>query len=335
MEPYETRLLYRVAKAYYEDDLTQEEIGDRFALSRVKVCRLLNRARASGIVRISVSLPGAGCGDLERRLEQRFGLREAVIAPRTSRLPLLERLGAAAASLFTRAVRGREVVGITWGGTLRAFVESLPRLQLPELRVVQIIGGLGSMDTGVNGAELTRRLAERCGARPRMIQAPGIVASREVRTALLADPQVAEAIELGKQADVLLVTIGVPARTPALLGPGALLKPGELEGLVKRGAVGDIAFRYFDAAGRYLETELDERVVGLDAQALARIPRRIAVAGGPEKAAGIRAALQGGLVNVLVTDEETAESLLAGAPGRDHGTRASGDEQPGSGTGSA
>jgi DNA-binding transcriptional regulator LsrR (DeoR family) len=314
MEPYEARLLYRVAQAYYEDDLTQEEIGDRFGLSRVKVCRLLNRARDAGIVRISVSLPGSGCGDLERALEQRYGLREAVIAPRSSRLPLLDRLGGAAASLFTRAVRGSEVVGLTWGGTLRAFVESLPRLELPELRVVQIIGGLGSVDTGVNGAELTRRLAERCGARPRMIQAPGIVASPEVRAALLADPQVAEAIELGTRADLILVTIGVPARTPALLSPGALLKPAELEAVVSRGAVGDIAFRFFDAEGRYLETELDDRVVGLDAQALARIPRRIAVAGGPEKVAGIRAALKGGLVNVLVTDEESAEALLAGAP---------------------
>ncbi|HTP26287.1 MAG TPA: sugar-binding transcriptional regulator [Anaeromyxobacteraceae bacterium] len=314
MEPYEARLLYRVAQAYYEDDLTQEEIGDQFGLSRVTICRLLNRAREAGIVRISVSLPGSGCGDMERALERRYGLREAVVAPRTTRLPLLERLGSAAASLFTRAVKGCEVVGISWGGTLRAFVESLSRLELPELRVVQIIGGLGSMDAGINGAELTRRLAERCGARPRMIQAPGIVASPDVRAALLADPQVAEAIELGKQADVALVTVGVPARTSAILGPSALLKPEELEVVVRKGGVGEIAFRFFDSKGRYLETELDERVVGLDAKALARIPLRIAMAGGPEKLAAIGAALQGGLVNVLVTDEESAEALLAGVP---------------------
>jgi len=311
---YEARLLYRVARAYYEDDLTQEEIADRFGLSRVKVCRLLGRAREAGIVRISVRLPGSGCGDLERALERRFGLREAVIAPRAPRLSILDRIGAAAASLFARTVRGSETIGLTWGNSLRAFVESLPRLELPDVRIVQIIGGLGSVDAGVNGAELTRRLAERCGARPRIIQAPGIVASREVKAALLADPQVAEAIDLGTRADLAIVGIGVPELTPALLGPGALLQRGEVDALLRRGAVGDIAFRHFDAGGRYLETDLDERVVGLDARALAAIPRRIGVAGGPEKTAAIGAALKGRLVDVLVTDEDTAVSLMAGNP---------------------
>ncbi len=311
---YEARLLYRVARAYYEDDLTQEEIADRFGLSRVKVCRLLGRAREAGIVRISVRGPGSGCGDLERALERRFGLREAVIAPRAPRLSILDRIGAAAASLFTRTVRGSETIGLTWGNSLRAFVESLPRLELPDVRIVQIIGGLGSVDAGVNGAELTRRLAERCGARPRIIQAPGIVASREVKAALLADPQVAEAIDLGTRADLAIVGIGVPELTPALLGPGALLQRGELDALLRQGAVGDIAFRHFDAGGRYLETDLDERVVGLDARALAAIPRRIGVAGGPEKTAAIGAALKGRLVDVLVTDEDTAVSLMAGNP---------------------
>jgi DNA-binding transcriptional regulator LsrR (DeoR family) len=311
---YEARLLYRVARAYYEDDLTQEEIADRFGLSRVKVCRLLNRARDAGIVRISVRLPGSGCGDLERALERRFGLREAVIAPRAPRLSILDRIGAAAASLFARTVRGNETIGLTWGNSLRAFVESLPQLELPDVRIVQIIGGLGSFDAGVNGAELTRRLAERCGARPRIIHAPGIVASREVKAALLADPQVAEAIDLGTRADLAIVGIGVPELTPALLGPGALLQRGELDALLGRGAVGDIAFRHFDAGGRYLETDLDERVVGLDARALAAIPKRIGVAGGPEKTAAIGAALKGRLVDVLVTDEDTAVSLMAGNP---------------------
>jgi DNA-binding transcriptional regulator LsrR (DeoR family) len=125
---------------------------------------------------------------------------------------------------------------------------------------------------------------------------------------------VAEAIDLGTRSDLAIVGIGVPALTPALLGPNALLQRGELDALLRRGAVGDIAFRHFDADGRFLETDLDERVVGLDARALAAIPRRIGVAGGPAKTAAIGAALKGRLVDVLVTDEDTAVSLMAGDP---------------------
>jgi DNA-binding transcriptional regulator LsrR (DeoR family) len=54
--------------------------------------------------------------------------------------------------------------------------------------------------------------------------------------------------------------------------------------------------------------------VGLDPRALAAIPKRIGVAGGPEKTAAIGAALKGRLVDVLVTDEDTAASLVAGTP---------------------
>ncbi len=309
--PHEERLLYKIARAYYGDDLTQGEIAGRLGLSRVKVCRLLARAREEGVVRISIQAPSGGCGELEEKLERRFDLAEAVLAPRDPSRSLEERLGEAAAAFFTRSLRGDEVIGLTWGHTLRAFVAAVPRLDLPRLTVVQLIGGLGSVAAGVNGSELTRRLAERCGARPRILQAPGVVASAEVKGALLADREVAETLALGARADLVLLGVGEPRQTAARLGPEALLPTESLEALVDGGAVGDLALRHFDAAGRPVVTELDGRVVGVEAAALAAVPRRVAVAGGPAKVGAIRAALRGGLVNVLVSDEETAEALLA------------------------
>ena len=314
----EERLLYKIARAYYDDDLTQGEIARRLGLSRVKVCRLLARAREEGVVRISIQAPGAACANLERELERRFGLSEAVLAPADPSQPLEQRLGEAAAEFFARSLRGDEVVGLTWGNTLRAFVAALPRLDLPRLTVVQLIGGLGSVAAGVNGSELTRLLAERCGARPRILQAPGVVASPEVKAALLADREVAETLALGSRADLIVVGVGAPQHTSAALGPGALLSRQELDALVARGAVGDIALRHYDAAGRHLESELDGRVVGVDPAALAAVPRRVAVAGGPAKVAALRAALAGGLVHVLVSDEDTATALLAAATASVH-----------------
>jgi DNA-binding transcriptional regulator LsrR (DeoR family) len=69
-----TKLLYRIARAYYENDLTQEQIGKRFGLSRIKVSRLLRRAREEGIVQITVVSPLASHADLEGQLEARYGL---------------------------------------------------------------------------------------------------------------------------------------------------------------------------------------------------------------------------------------------------------------------
>ena len=305
----EARLLYKIARAYYEDDATQERIAKRFGLSRPKVSRLLQQARDAGVVRISVERPEGGCPDLERELENRFELDEVVLAPR-DRTPFLDRLGAAAAVYFARMVQPGYVVGLSWGTSLRAFASELPRLDVPKVTVVQLLGGLGSLESGVNGAELTRRVAERCGGRPRIIQAPGVVATRAVKAALLSDPEVEQALELGQRADVAVVGIGIPRDTSALFGPDGLLTRKELDAVIGKRAVADICLRYFDAEGRAVATDLDERVLGIELPALLAIPRRVAVAGGPEKVQAIRGALKGRLVNVLVSDEDTARALL-------------------------
>jgi DNA-binding transcriptional regulator LsrR (DeoR family) len=59
-----------------------------------------------------------------------------------------------------------------------------------------------------------------------------------------------------------------------------------------------------------MRSDLDDRVVGIDPDTLRKIPRRIGIAGGDGKHAAIRAAVRGGWVNVLLTDAQTAASLL-------------------------
>ena len=72
-------LLYKIAKAYYEDALTQDQIGKRFGLSRIKVSRLLQQARQSRVVQITITPPADSFGDLERDLERAYGLDEVVV----------------------------------------------------------------------------------------------------------------------------------------------------------------------------------------------------------------------------------------------------------------
>jgi DNA-binding transcriptional regulator LsrR (DeoR family) len=77
------------------------------------------------------------------------------------------------------------------------------------------------------------------------------------------------------------------------------------------GAVGDVCLRFYDAQGRPVETELDSRVVGITREQLAAARRQMGVVGGSRKHNAIRAAVTGGLVDVLATDQETAAALMA------------------------
>jgi len=306
-----TKLLFKIARAYYEDDLTQEQIGKRFGLSRIKISRLLRRAREEGIVQISVVSPLASHADLEGHLEARYGLDEAIVVSPAGldSTEVARSLGPAAAACLVRRLQGDEVVALTWGTTLLAVVDALPVQHWPQMRVVQMLGGLGQPEADVYGADLARRMAEAFGAKLRLIPSPGIVSSRAVRDALLADLQISDTLALGASADVALVGIGRPTPGSVVVQSG-ILTPGALEALQARGAIGDIALRFFDADGRPVTHEVDERIIGPTLAQIREIPRVIGVAGGADKVDVIRAALRGGLLDVLVTDEDSAVKLL-------------------------
>ena len=207
---HDERLLYRIARAYYEDNLTQQEIAGRFGLSRVKVSRLLGRAREAGIVQISITAPPSSDADLERRIESQYGLKEAVVikAPAGDSHDVVAELGPAVATYLTRCLQGNETVAVSWGSTLLSIVDCLPALVMPDVRIVQMIGVLGEVEARVHGAELTRRMAQALGARPRLLHAPGIVKDSIVRDALVNDPQVSGTLALAAKADIAVVGIG-------------------------------------------------------------------------------------------------------------------------------
>jgi len=311
-DPEFRRLLFKIAKAYYDDGLTQQQISERLGLSRVRVSRLLRAARDERIVQITIAPLQESNTDLERRLEETYGLKEALVVtcsgPDTS--AIVSQLGPVAAACLTRCLQGGEVVALSWGTAVLSVVNALPPMDLPNVRVVQFLGGLGELEAETHGAELARRMAQALGAKPRLIHAPGIVKDKIVRDALVMDPQVADTLELAGRADVALVGIGVFEPGSTLLAGGGTLAEEEVRELKARGVAGDIALQFFDADGRKVDHPINNRIVGTDIGKIKAIPRVMGVAGGLEKLPAIHAALRGGLINVLVTDEQTALRLL-------------------------
>lgn len=306
-------LLYKIATAYYEDGFTQDQIGKRFGLSRIKVSRLLQQARQSRVVQITIVAPPGSYGDRERELEQAYGLDEVVIcAAGSSRADTAAELGMAGANYLARCLNEQRVIAISWGSTLLALIEALAPHNLPDLRVVQMLGGLGRVESETYGADLTLRMAQMLGAKARLMPSPGIVGSQMVRDALLQDANIAETLGLAERADLAIVGIGVPDRDTVLY-QSQILTDKEIEELRVLGAVGDIALRFFDRDGRPIDHPINDRIIGLDLAQMKRIPRVLGISGGEGKFEVIRGALRGHLVDVMITDDTTAELLLADA----------------------
>src|SRR5262245_52525157 len=325
----ELRLMAKVARMYYTQGLRQMEICERLNIHQSTVSRVLKRAEREGIVRITVSLPSGTHTEIEDALQSRYGLDEAVVVDcLEDDAQISHDLGAAAAFYVENTLRPSDVVGISsWSAALLEMVKAMhPSQRFKNTRVVQVLGGVGSPNAEVHATQVTRRLADLIGGEATLLPAPGVVGSRGARDVLLKDRFVREALDLFRKVTVALVGIGATEPSRALASSGNIFSPQELKLLAGKGAVGDICLRFFDAEGRPIAGELNDRVISMELDRLRAMRRVVGVAGGRRKTNAIRGALTGKLVNVLITDLDTAQSLMAdrveGAASKRAGARA-------------
>ncbi|WP_433478735.1 sugar-binding transcriptional regulator [Spirillospora sp. CA-142024] len=307
------RLMTRVARLYHEQGMRQPQIAEELRISQSRVSRLLKQAAELGIVRTIVVPPAGVFTDLEETLQARYGLRDiAIVDVEGEGEEVLPALGAATAVYLETTLMESDRVGISsWSATLLATVEAMrsrPGGRFSE-QVVQLVGGVGDPKVQVQATRLMGRLADITGAEPVFISAPGVVGNRAARDAIVADPKVADVIATWDRLTVALVGIGSLEPSPLLRESGNIFSAEEQEELRRLGGVGDISLHFFDEDGTLLNTNLDERVIGIAPDAFRGIPRRIAAAGGHRKYAAIRAALRGGWIDVLITDLGVARRL--------------------------
>ncbi len=304
--------LGQVARLYYEDELTQGEIADLLGLQRVKVTRMLAEARRTGVVTITINTEQDHTFITEeRRLAERFGLVRCWLSAtsdtstRTSSA-MARTGGRALTDLLSTATT--VVVGLS--RAVVAAAREMPVLTTARNPAVIPLGGSwGRSCDGMSPHELATVVAHKAGGTSRSYPAPMLAGSLASARAFLSDPSVSEALDITRRADTLVVGVGeTPGGPNSLLA--SLISDDDVSDLLAKGAVGDVCARYFDAAGTPIPSEVDARVVGIDLDELTTIPRRIGIAYGPRKLRSLRAALEGGILNGLVTDVRTARALL-------------------------
>lgn len=310
------RLMSKVSTLYYLRDLNQRQIADRLHLSRPKVSRLLQTARDRDIVQISVASPENNFIDLESEFEDRFDLDEVLITPSgpadsTGDTTFLkQQIGGAAANYLRRTVQEGDVLGITWGTTLQAMMQSLQPVETTDVHVVQTLGGVGPPEAEAHAADLSRRLARLLDGRLAALPTPGIVDSAEVREVLLSDRHTQAALELFPKLTTAYVGIGALSTNP-IFDDDPAVSDQTYDDLVTSDAVGDIALRFFDANGDMVDTPVHDRLIGITLEHLDDTDCVVGVAGGPQKINAIHGALRGHLIDVLITDHTTATEIAA------------------------
>ena len=308
-----SELLSDVAEMYYEDGLTQSEIADTVGVTRSAISRMLTEARERGIVEIRIIRPLRFDSALESALSERFDIPSIHVLKWTQRDQievLRNRLGKAAARKLEEILKPNITIGVPWGTTVTATIEALEVNAFSGARVVQLIGVLGSSSHAYNGQALVEQLARKLGGEAVYLYTPGIVENADMARALLNNPDIRQAIEVGRACDIALLGVGTTDPDFSSLYLGGHISQEDLTYLRANGAVGDISGYFFDRNGELLDIEFHDRLVGISAEDLLRIPTRIGMAGGPTKAEALLGALRSQFINILITDSLTAEEIL-------------------------
>jgi len=308
------RLMTKIARMYYLQNIRQAQITERLNLHQSTVSRLLKKAVDAGIVRISIAAQSGIHIDLEEALETRFNLKQAVVVDSvsTSEEQLARDLGSAAAYLLEGFVRGRQTIGISsWSAALLEMINSLhPTSDGEGTRIVQILGGMGNADAQMHATYLAERLARLVGGSAVLLPAPGITNSAKAKDVLMREQYVQAAVKLWDSLDTVIVGIGALEPSRMLVSSGNFFTKDERADLMKQGAVGDICLHYFNSAGEPITTPLSSRVIGMSLAQLKGVKHRIGVAGGRRKLDAILGALNGHWIDILVIDRATARALL-------------------------
>lgn len=314
------RFLIKAAELYYRDGLSQQEIAQKLHTSRTSISRALIQARNEGYVQIRIQYPEQSNLGLERELEEKYGLTEALIAVPTYDQSSDQEVAFQAVDYTLRVLKKNMVLGMTWGRAMHGFVEQLAqdeRLRSLSFRNVKIVPFLGtpgvtqldSWDATTYSNTLATKVGNLLHCASYNLSAPMYVDGEKEKELIEGIDEISKVLHMAETADMALIGIGSMQKDSSIIKAGIRTEE-EYKELMQKGAVGEIVGRIYDKNGQTVDEDLQRKMIGISLDKIAKIPVRVGISYGKDKIEAIKGAIAGGLVNVLVTDVPTAELLL-------------------------
>ena len=304
-------LLADVAELYYVNKKSQAEIAAKIGFTRSMVSRMLTEARELGLVKIQIKRPYNLDNELTTAFRNKYNLKQAAVVTVPAGQSLLSSLGKIAARILIKSLHCNTILGTSWGTAISATVEEIsPPYPLSGIKVVQLLGAVGTRLHQFNGVSIVHRLKEKLDAEGIYMNAPYLVENEEVASLLKKNRDVRETLAYCNKSDIALLGIGSTDTDSSPYYLAGFITEAELNSIQNSGAVGDVCGLFFDKSGRMCCPEFNDHTVGISYKNLMKIPDRIGVAGGPAKIKPLAGALNGGLINILVTDSVTAQAVL-------------------------
>ncbi len=302
---YEESLMIKIAWYYYFENMTQQSVANMLGISRMRVIKLLEKARQTGIIQFRLRKDGEKRMTLERSLMDTYGLKDAFIVPAAVNKSQVNAVIAEAASMYiAERLTENSFINMGYGDTPSRILNNLATLAESPITCVSLTGGVSYYLPDTRSNVFNAKL--------HLIPTPLLASSKEMADAMRHEASVTEISRMISLAQLTVVGIGAMHETATIFKSG-ILNRNDFLYLQMQGAVGDLLSHFIDGEGRLIETPLEERLISTSLDKLKELQNVIGVAAGDVKVNAIRAALRGGYLDVLITDDQTANQLVAAA----------------------
>ena len=298
----------------YEEGLSKTDTAGRLGISRVTLGKLLEEAKAEGMIKFEI-IDVRGQMKLlqvEREMCERFGLKDIKLVDTVSsdEEAAMKRIAAEGAAYVSRILRSDMRIGLTWGRTLSNMIHELkPDAHVTNLTVYTLVGG-ASTSSNFQPNLLAQQFIEKYDGQAVIMTAPFMCRQESLCAEIKKEPSIADILRASRDVDITLVGIGEEPEKDAERLSDYPFDRDMIQQLVMAHAVGDICGNFFDIDGKLCDTPLRNRIVSIDISELPSHKQVIGMGGGSKKVRSIYGALCGGYLDVLITDLETAMKVL-------------------------
>ncbi len=309
-------LLYRVAKAYFVDQRTQQEIADIENFSRSQISRIIKKALEENLVSYKLNFPTDVDEDtLSEQLRQALGLERVHLVPSfyghnasISQDEISKNLALGAADKLADLLGDAKNVGLGWGRTMynaSLFVQP-PQKPIRGRTFIPLIGLSGDNTPALQINTIVDRFGERFRAERHYVNMPSLQPMKPL--GIGQEDAFRTLLDRWNHLDAAIISIGgPPAGNKNLISEYPRVYKKQLQASE---SVGDILAQFYFEDGRILEPDGNFRLLSLDIRQLKQVKNVIALAAGPDKLPAIRIAAKMGYLKTLVTDYDTGIKLL-------------------------
>lgn len=299
---YEEVLMFKTAWYYYFDNMTQQQISEFLGISRMRVVKLLNKARTTGTIQFKIKDDSANRMQLEKSLAEIYGLKDTfIVSTPPSEVNTNENIARAAAMYINNRLENNAFINMGYGETQSRILNNLATMVEHPISVVSLTGGVNFY--------LPNNMSSIFNAKLYLIPSPLLVSSTEVVDAIKNEESVSDISRMAQLSSLSVIGIGSMSKNATVVKSG-ILSENDLVYLKLKGAVGDVLCHFVDKDGNLVDSNIESRLITTPLDKLRSLKNVIGVAAGNDKVDSIKAVLNGGYIDILITDESTALQLL-------------------------